>query len=256
MPILAASTLPYLTLPLPSTLQCISELGFEGVEIYFEGLHNMSAEDVSDTLSTYDFKVYLHAPFSDLNLASFNETVLAESKARIKSALKTAAAVGAELATVHFGRYSPLGLSYPDSAVENNLSSLVEINSFAESLGLNIAFENAPSGFGAMCGSLDVLKDLVETTGIKITLDMGHANTWENGLPEFIQTLDSAIVHTHLHDNSGGSDDHHSLGTGSIDYKMALGALREINYKKALCLELLYEEDLKSSLDWIRPQIW
>lgn len=256
MPILVASTLPFLTLPLESALEQINSLGFEGVEIYFEGLHNMSAEDVSDTLSTYDFKVYLHAPFSDLNLASFNETVLAESKKRIKSALETAASVGAVLATVHFGRYSPLGLSYPESAVENNLASIVEINSFAESLGLNIAFENSPSGFGAMCGSLDVLKDLVETTGIKITLDIGHANTWENTLPEFIETLDSAIVHTHLHDNSGGSDDHHSLGTGSIDYRVALGALQKINYKKALCLELLYEEDLKSSLDWIRPKIW
>jgi len=256
MPILAASTLPFLTAPLESALKRISELGFQGVEIYFEGAHNMAPRDVSDVLSTYDFKVFLHAPFSDLNLASFNETILAESKHRIKSALKTASDVGSELATVHFGRYSPLGLSYPDSAVENNLKSIVEIQSFAENIGMPIAFENAPSGFGAMCGSLEVLKELIESKGIKITLDMGHANTWENTLPEFIQTFGSAIVHTHLHDNAGGSDDHHSLGRGSIDYKAAFKALQEINYKKALCLELLYEEDLVSSRDWIKPQIW
>jgi sugar phosphate isomerase/epimerase len=256
MSILAASTLPYLNRPLESALEQINGLGFKGVEIYFEGLHNMAAEDVADALSTYDFKVYFHAPFSDLNLASFNETVLAESKFRIKSALKTAADVGAGLATVHFGRYSPLGLSYPEKAVENNLASIVEINSFAKSLGIQVAFENAPRGFGAMCGSLDVLNELVETAGIKITLDLGHANTWENSLSEFILGLNSAIVHTHIHDNSGGSDNHLGLGEGSIDYTAALRALQEINYKKALCLELLYEEDLKSSVDWIRPQVW
>ncbi len=255
MSILAASTLPYLPLPLTEALKRIEGLGFEGVEIYFEGLHNIAAEDVADALSPYDFKVYFHAPFSDLNLASFNETVLAESKFRIKSALKTAAHVGAGVATVHFGRYSPLGLSYPKKAVENNLASIVEINSFAKSLDLQVAFENAPSGFGAMCGSLDVLTELIETTGIKITLDMGHANTWESGLPEFIATLNSAIVHTHIHDNSGDSDNHQGLGEGSIDYRAALEALQEINYKKALCLELLYEEDVKASRDWIKPLI-
>jgi sugar phosphate isomerase/epimerase len=244
---LAASTLPYLNLPFEEALKRIEGLGFRGVEIYFEGKHSLPANKMSDVLSTHDFKIFLHAPFSDLNIASFNETVLEESKRQIKNSLEIARDIGVNLATVHFGRYSPLGLSYPEAARKRNLESIRDISDFAASMGLDVAFENAPSGFGAMCGALDVLTDLVKEAEIKITLDMGHAHTWNQEIDEFISTLNSAISHVHLHDNTGDSDMHLGVGDGRIDYEKALESLGKINYKSALCLELLYEEDLKSS---------
>jgi sugar phosphate isomerase/epimerase len=251
MSTLIASTLPFLNLPFAEALKRIEGLGLDGVEIYFEGKHSLPANKISDLISTHDFKVYLHAPFSDLNIASFNETVLEESKRQIKNSLEIAKEIGARLATVHFGRYSPLGLSYPDTALEKNLESIRDITDIATSLDLDVAFENAPSGFGAMCGSLEVLTELVEEVEIKITLDMGHAHTWNSEIEEFISTLNSAISHVHLHDNTGDSDMHLGVGDGRIDYKKALGALGKINYKSALCLELLDEDDLKSSRNQI-----
>jgi sugar phosphate isomerase/epimerase len=250
---LAASTLPYLNIPFAEAINRIENLGFDGIEIYFEGKHSLPANKIIDALSTYDFKLFLHAPFSDLNIASFNETVLEESKRQIKDSLEIAKEIGAKLATVHFGRYSPLGLSYPKSARERNLESISGISDFATALGLDVAFENAPSGFGTMCGSLEVLTDLVTEAEIKITLDMGHAHTWENQITEFITGLNSSIAHVHLHDNTGDSDMHLCLGEGEIDYQKVFRALSKINYKKALCLELLYEEDLKSSKEKIGP---
>lgn len=247
MNVLAASTLAYLNLPLMEALKRIEGFGFGGVEIYFEGKHSMPKKEIMDALSVYDFKLFLHAPFSDLNIASFNEIVLEESKKQIKRSIEVAAEIGAEAVTVHFGRYSPLGLSYPDAAVQRNLVCVKEISSFAESLSIEAAFENAPNSFGVMYGPLDVIERLTEEAEIKITLDVGHANTWEEGAENFITRLNSFIAHVHLHDNTGEADMHTALGEGEINYKRVFAALKEINYKKALCLELLYEDDLEKS---------
>jgi sugar phosphate isomerase/epimerase len=247
MNIVAASTLPYLNLPFPEALKKIDDLGFEAVEIYFEGKHGLSTSEIDDALSVYDFKIFLHAPFSDLNLASFNQTVLAESKKQIKSSLEIASEINADISTIHFGRYSPLGLSYPEAAEKTNLESVREINSFSENLGIDIAFENSPSGFGAMSGPLDFIQNLVNELGIGLTLDIGHANSWDDEIGRFISELNSSIYHLHLHDNTGESDMHLALGDGDIDYERVFSALRKINYKNALCLEMLYPEDLEKS---------
>jgi sugar phosphate isomerase/epimerase len=247
MNIVAASTLAFLNVPFAETLKMINGIGFEGVEIYYEGKHSLPKKEIIDDLSIYDFKTFLHAPFSDLNIASFNQTVLEESKRQIKRSLEVAADVGVELVTVHFGRYSPLGLSYPKAAVERNLESVIEISKFGGSLGIEVAFENAPNGFGAMYGPLDFIERLIEEAGIKITLDVGHANTWEVDVSDFIYRLNSFISHVHLHDNTGESDMHIAFGEGVINHKKVFAAFREIKYKKALCLEMLYEEDLKKS---------
>ena len=248
----AASTLAYLNHPLTLALKRICGFGFEGVEIYFEGMHSLPGKELLDNLSIYDFELFLHAPFSDLNLASFNQTVLEESKKQVKRSLEIGAEIEAQLATVHFGRYSPLGLSYPETAVERNLKSVREIASFSESLGIKVAFENAPEGFGAMLGPLDLIEKLTTEEDIKITLDVGHANTWGISVEEFISRLNSSIAHAHLHDNTGDSDLHMALGEGGIDYKKVLKAFRKIKYKNALCLEMLCEEDLKRSRNMIR----
>jgi sugar phosphate isomerase/epimerase len=249
MNVLAVSTLPYLNLTLTEALKRIEALGLRGVEIYFEGKHNLSKKEITDVLSIFDLKLFLHAPFSDLNLASFNKTVLEESKRQIKRSLEIAAEIGAITSTVHFGRYSPLGLSYPDKALLRNLESLREINSFAADIGADVAFENSPCGFGAMYGPLDLIEHLTGESEVKITLDVGHANTWEEEVVEdFIYRLNSNIAHVHLHDNSGEDDNHLVIGEGAIDYKRVFDAFKDINYQNALCLELLNEDDLRKSL--------
>lgn len=255
MNIIAASTLPYLNVPLGEALKKIEGQGFEGVEIYFEGKHHLSKKEILDDLSIYDFQLYLHAPFSDLNLASFNQTILDESKRQIKRSLEVASAIGIGLVTIHFGRYSPLGLSYPEEAVRRNRESILEITKHSESLDLDVAFENAPNGFGAMYGPLENIEKLIQETGIKITLDMGHAHTWNIELENFILRLNSQISHIHIHDNTGETDMHLGMGEGGIDYKSAFEALRKIKYKSALCLEMLYEKDLKSSRNVIKSLI-
>ncbi len=250
--LLAASTLPYLNIELEEAAARINDIGFAGLEIYYEGKHSLGRRELEEILSSYDFEVYLHAPFSDLNIASLNRTVLEESTRSIKRALEIASQIEASVATAHFGRYSPLGLSYPERALEQNRRSVEELSAYGEGLDVTLAFENSPKGFGVMYGSYETIKRLVEETDIRITLDLGHANTWDGGVEEFVTGLNNHIYHTHLHDNTGESDMHLGLGKGEMDLKKSLGALKKISYKRALCLETLYEEDLMESRESIK----
>ncbi|RMF90679.1 MAG: sugar phosphate isomerase/epimerase, partial [Methanobacteriota archaeon] len=72
MNVIAASTLAFLTKPLSEAIEDVAALGFRGIEIYYEGAHALSERELRDLLSPYDLRPFLHAPFSDLNLASFN----------------------------------------------------------------------------------------------------------------------------------------------------------------------------------------
>jgi len=251
MDTLVASSLAFLNKPFSEALRLIDEQGFGGIEVYYEGKHKLLWKEINNLLSSYDFHVYLHAPFSDLNIASFNETVLRESMEQIKSSLEVSAKIGAKVTTIHFGRYSPLGLSYPEEALKINRETIKGLSKFGEECGIDLGFENTPKGFGAMFGSCETLEKIIEETGINITLDIGHANTWDNGPIEFIKRLDNSIAHIHLHDNSGDSDTHTAIGKGVVDYKVVIGTLKEIKYKKALCLELLSMDDLQSSKERI-----
>lgn len=249
---IAASTLAFLNQPLDKTFESIDELGFDGVEIYYEGAHSLDVKSLLDITLSHDMALYLHAPFSDLNLASFNEAVLDESLRQIKDSIGAAAAIDSLVVTVHFGRYSPIALSFPEKAFERNLSNIEKIASFGEEMGVNVSFENSPKGFGVMVGGLEKLQEITRDLGVSITLDIGHAHTWDEGLENFVKGLDKSIAHTHVHDNMGEVDMHLPVGEGSIDFEGFFRSLNEINYKKALTLELLRMEDVILSLDRIK----
>lgn len=248
---MVASTLPYLNLPLSEAYNRIASRDFGGIEIYYEGNHSESTKNIQDILSTGNLKPYMHAPFSDLNIASLNKVILNESKKQIKNSIDVAREINSEIVTVHFGRYSPLGLSYPEKAMHQNLESIREIQEYAQRQQVNISFENAPNGFGAMYGPLNLIEKLINEEGIAITLDIGHANTWDESIQEFMVRLNDSIAHIHLHDNNGESDGHMSIGSGNLDFEKIAESLDVINYKKALCLEMLYENDLFDSYETV-----
>ena len=71
--------------------------------------------------------------------------------------------------------------------------------------------------FGKQPGEILGMIESLERENAGLALDMGHANT--NGLvSEFLSDL-SKVVHVHLHDNKGRSDEHLELGKGNINWK-------------------------------------
>ncbi|VVB97809.1 endonuclease 4 [uncultured archaeon] len=200
----------------------LEELGFSGWEVVSEGKQQLDDETLSqikNIIETTKLVLTLHLPFSDLNLGSLNHPIWKESIWQMTRCLERASNF-VKLAVVHPGHLSPLGMQLPDMAWQQNIEGLRAICDFADDLGITIGVENMPNMqhiFGKQPGEILGMIESLERENAGLALDMGHANT--NGLvSEFLSDL-SKVVHVHLHDNKGRSDEHLELGKGNINWK-------------------------------------
>jgi hypothetical protein len=91
-------------------------------------------------------------------------------------------------------------------------------------------------------------------------LDIGHANlqTPYNTTEEILAAYGSRLQHVHLHDNKGGHADlHMPLGSGTVDVRDSVRALRRCGYDGTITLEVFTPDKhfLQYSRDLLR-QIW
>jgi sugar phosphate isomerase/epimerase len=80
-------------------------------------------------------------------------------------------------------------------------------------------------------------------------LDVGHANI--NGQTElFLTAFRDRIVHMHVSDNDGKSDQHLGLGYGTVDWERVASLLRKNRYDKIVVVESI--EHVEESVQKLR----
>ncbi len=200
----------------------LEELGFTGWEVVSEGgqqLNDSTLTEIKNIIETTDLILTLHLPFSDLNLASLNHPIWKETIRQMSKCLERASDF-IELAVVHPGHLSPLGMQLPEMAWRQNIEGLRKICDFADERGIRIGVENMVNMqfiLGKQPGEISGMIESLERENAGLTLDIGHANT--NGMVnEFLLDL-SKVIHVHLHDNKGRSDEHLELGKGNVKWK-------------------------------------
>lgn len=230
----------------------LEELGFTGWEVVSEGkqqLNDGTLTEIKNIIETTDLILTLHLPFSDLNLGSLNHPIWKESIRQMTRCLERASDF-VKLAVVHPGHLSPLGMQLPDMAWQQSIEGLKEICDFANDLGIIIGVENMPNMqhiFGKRPGELLGMIDSLGRENVGLTLDMGHANT--NGLVlDFLADLRN-VIHVHLHDNKGKSDEHLELGKGNINWKEVIPKFR--GYKGRFVTEARTVEEGAASLRFL-----
>jgi sugar phosphate isomerase/epimerase len=87
-----------------------------------------------------------------------------------------------------------------------------------DEFGISICVENMPR-----CDWLFYPCPGLDLKGLGTVLDMGRANTC-GSIDSFLTEHD--ILHVHIHDNAGNSDDHLPLGRGSIKFGPILEMIR------------------------------
>jgi len=199
----------------------IEELGYTGWEIVADGNYRLDNPDnfaaIRENLESTGLLATVHAPYSDLNLASLNYPIWRESIRQICSCIHHAADL-TDRVTVHPGFVSPVGKLVPEKVWEMQKTALVEIGKYAEDHGVLACVENMISIKDFLCRYPEEILGLTEgIPGIGITLDVGHANT--NGLVDAFLKYIKEVNHLHIHDNHGQSDEHLALGDGAIDWK-------------------------------------
>jgi sugar phosphate isomerase/epimerase len=187
------------------------------VEILSDATHDLVSH--GEACFSYDLHYTVHAPTTDINIASCREPIRDASLGILREVCRAAAEISAGCVVVHPG-FSPW-LEYRERSFGLLCQSLSELAAIQEEHGVPVAVENM--GSWEVCHFRDPgLIPLLRECGLSFCLDVGHAHL--NGvLEEFIAA--ARPDHVHLHDNRGTGDDHLAPGCGSIDYARLLPLL-------------------------------
>ncbi len=198
---------------------------FGGWEIVGEGVHTLSEirDELERLIPSFDLQLSLHAPFSDVNIGSFNTGIREEAVRQVIDAIHVAANLGMKTVTLHPGFLSPISFHDPRKVVEITKESVQRIDSSIGGLDIKVGVENMPDMIVTTCRKVQDLLHVIEGTEIGICFDVGHANT-TGEIENFLQLTDK-FVNVHLHDNDGKSDHHMPPGEGTVDFEAVLGGL-------------------------------
>ena len=187
------------------------------------------------------------SPFETLRKAALKE---------MRSALEVFGELGACRVTVHPDKSIPFALG-SKGVWEKNLEALEAIEAIAAPLGIKIMLENMDRTFN----TVDQIRDaLARMPGLGFHLDVAHANlnVEKNRTEEFLRNFRDRLVHVHLSDNFGKSDDLHlPLRAGTIPWPKIIGLLKKSGYDGTITLEVFSPDRryLLLSRDILR-QLW
>ena len=185
-----------------------------------------------------------------LPMASAIPEIRAAAVAELRRCLYKFAELGARWMNIHPDRHTPW---HPrEFFIDCNVATIEELLPDVERSGVGLMIENLPGDYNSAPQLADLL-DRVPQLGLH--LDIGHANLQVpyNTTEEILDAHGKRLRHVHLHDNKGGHADLHlPLGTGTVDLRRSVQALRKCGYDGTITLEvftpdrhhLLYSRDL------------
>lgn len=247
---ISISTLPFYPQPIEDILDHVIELNMGYCEIINE--YPYDSLDYNH-LNTYDIEYTIHAPLSDVNLASHVKTIREASVSLIKNSMDIARNLDTDIVVVHPGQMPILGRKITPKIIEYNRKSLKECSQYAEEVGVKMCVENMPNIEGLMFTDLDGLNDLILDIDAYMTLDVGHAHNNSYTIEDMLKY--SRIKHIHLSDNDGSYDSHHALGNNKedngIEFNDLFDLLRKIKYNGYLVVEVEEPSSVKQSIEFI-----
>lgn len=215
-----------------------------------------SVRRLKDLLSSYDFQIAVHAPYIDLNPASLKPPILMATRRALLNGIRIAQTLEADYFICHPGRFPP---EYPRMlrrrALMNMTRLLQTIVQQSSNTGVKVLLENLPKEYTTPFASTpEELKEISSNLGIRIALDLGHANTI--GDPQqFIDALSEVIEVIHIHDNHGELDEHLQIGRGTLRVRGCIASLSRIKYEGALILQVRNIPGLLNSIRFMRSML-
>jgi sugar phosphate isomerase/epimerase len=243
------------SLPLHEAMERLAALGWRHFEISDEHLDMlMRAEkperEIEKALAV-KAKLSLETPQAHAHLVADIAQPDAQRRAEdfkwLLAHFSLAKKLGAENVVVHPGQGA--GLATREDArmtFAGNVEGFKKLCAEAGKLGLKIGVENLFDSkslkgfrrFGALPGELMELLEAVAAPNLGITFDSSHANVQRLDLAEALREFGSKLLCTHISDNDGSGDQHRVPGSGSIDWKATMAALKEIGYNGIFNLEV------------------
>jgi sugar phosphate isomerase/epimerase len=154
------------------------------------------------------------------------------------------------------------GAAVADSPSKIQMARLVEaclrLCDFAEGRKVRLAFEPEPGMFIDTVDKFAELHGKVNRRNFGLTLDVGHLQcNGELPIGDHIRRWSDWLWNVHIEDMKRGVHDHLMFGEGEIDFADVFAAVREINYKRGVYVELSRHshnavEVAKQSLEFLK----
>ena len=248
---LSISTWVYFWQPLEQVLRKIADTGYANVEIWGDKTHldpriSPDIPLLKDLLNSLHLKVHsLHAPFSDVDIASLDEKKRENSLHLIKRLMEFCSEVEGEIVIIHPCSIEMFGDArrYP-TAKNKTEDSLFSLTTFAEKLGIRLAVENLPNiggwRFGTEVSELSQLVSKANNPHLGLCLDIGHVFVGRENvsLSEDVFACGKDLIALHIQDTDGKKDRHWLPGEGIINWAQFIKDITSIGYKGALTLEV------------------
>jgi len=224
-------------------------IGFSGWEVMADGSSSFEKEgtvkEVAEIAASTGLALSVHAPYSDLNLASLNYPIWRESVRQVLTCVNGAAEL-TDRVTLHPGYLSPIGKLLPEKVWGLQKAALAEIGRYAADRGVRIFLENMGGVKEVLCRFPDELLGMIEgVDNIGFTFDVGHAHT-VGKVREFLRVLPQ-VNHMHIHDNNGIADQHLALGDGTIPWE-EVGRVVARDYRGIVVVEGRNLDEARRSL--------
>jgi len=226
----------YTNLNIPRAIQKIAELGFDSVEFLCDQpLYKTwgttrayaTARVIRKTLENFGLTSTLHAPFHNLNIASYNAGVVKETVRQTWDCVKVAEYIDSSIVVVHPGKVVSRFFKRED-AMTNMIKNLGKVITRAEKIEVTVCLENLPLTSKPLCTDVEEIRQVmvsIDSKNLGVTLDVAHANTTGTAPETYARKLKKYIKHVHVSDNTG-SDNHLPIGLGNIDFQTVLRELK------------------------------
>lgn len=245
---------------LEKELEVLSKSKFDNINFGFTEIQNLLDEDID--LSSIANKC------KELNLLSntghapihwpffFNEYYTRLDKEilekRIFKSIQLSKLFNIKWLVIHVGTYLDTNGKYDiEKSIECNIKYLDKFVKEADKNGIKIAIENGTQMEEDTTPNIEELIKVVDYFNSKykkevlgVCFDFGHANVGNLDIYKEIKNIGNRLKTTHIHDNYG-ADDHNFPYTGTINWNQAMKALKEIDYKGELTLEVRYNPKLE-----------
>lgn len=230
-------------------LRRLKEAGFETVELYANPPHwphydrAASRREIAEVCLDIDLPINsVHSPFFRsldearagrwLSLSGRDPDTRREAVARAAESLAVAEHAPVGCSVVHLG--AP-GEAEDAGTFERLHRSLEELLPAARELGVAVALENITNDFSRGHRIADFLAES-GLEGLGCCYDCGHAAIYGRTVEE-LEEMAPRLLSTHIHDTTGGLDNHLMPFDGEIDWPALAAALAATGYDGALVVE-------------------
>ncbi|MFN3910021.1 MAG: sugar phosphate isomerase/epimerase family protein [Candidatus Anstonellaceae archaeon] len=189
-------------------------------------------EKIKELIESYNLGLLTHLPWY-FSIAHPYQRIQKAINKEIENAMQISAFLGAKSITLHPELVLPVSCQGRKKMIQNSLNTIKFLNKTASNFGMQLCLETVDE----KALSLAEYKQILSEVDIKITLDIGHAQTYfSQNILDLIDEIKKHVGHVHLHDGKGG-EDHLPLGAGRMDLKDIIKKLKEF-YNSTITLEI------------------